>query len=343
MKQVYIFCPGNYISGGPEALHQLRYYMELEGIDAWIVYTDCIDGGTCSSTRYNQYFPTSKKFLAEEDYVEDKSHLIIMPESTSRRLLHYHKAKIAIWWLSVLFYDSYHSSLDRYTFNNHIQMEFCKFKCLVRDARNAMVSFYLYHCRHVKNYCASQFAFDYVRNDLNQEAVMLVEPISKEFLEAGGVFAANQAEMERSKEILYNPVKSSKLLDTLIQRGNFHYHPIRGYNTNELVDLYRNHMLYIDFGDFPGPERIPKEAAYNGCNILVGKINAAENDFDVAILDTYKMYDPTIEEIELKIEQMLAEYESEFNDFNGFRYKIDGLESGFKKAIRTYFVDYLNE
>ena len=54
---------------------------------------------------------------------------------------------------------------------------------------------------------------------------------------------------------------------------------------------YTEAKLYIDLGEFGGPERIPKEAVYFGCNIIVANHNAAANDFDVAIPQEYKIDD----------------------------------------------------
>ena len=38
-SKIYIYCQANLRTGGPEALHQLRYYMEMCGLNAYIVYT----------------------------------------------------------------------------------------------------------------------------------------------------------------------------------------------------------------------------------------------------------------------------------------------------------------
>lgn len=35
---IYIFCPPDKVTGGPEALHQLRYYMESLGYNAQMIY-----------------------------------------------------------------------------------------------------------------------------------------------------------------------------------------------------------------------------------------------------------------------------------------------------------------
>ena len=102
--------------------------------------------------------------------------------------------------------------------------------------------------------------------------------------------------------------------------------------------MFRKVKLYVDFGNFPGPERLPKEAVYNGANILVAYKNAAKNDFDIAIPEQYKIKDYNNEELVVKlIKEMLTNYDKQYNDFEKFRVQIDKLESNFIVAIKTIF------
>lgn len=345
MKKIFVFCPANITSGGPEALHQLRYYMEKCGIDAWIVYIGSHkkEEKPVIPERYTHFFQSEKKCIWEDDYIDCSGNLIIMPEFFSQKLLHYHKSSKAIWWLSVLAYDGRKIQLDDswlLQFSPLVRI-LKKIKYNLKYSIDCIKSSYLYYIRHVKNYCASQFAYEYVMEQKHQKACLLVEPISKEFLDAGRVEDVND---KRKDAVLYNPSKPSKLMDLLLERKNFEFVPLRGYTAQELVNVYREHKLYIDFGKFPGPERIPKEAVYNGCNILVRKHNASINNFDVAIPDKYKITDITnLEMIENKICEMLSNYEHQFADFAGFREKIAALEDNFEKAIILLFKDYIGE
>ena len=59
--------------------------------------------------------------------------------------------------------------------------------------------------------------------------------------------------------------------------------PLKGYNQKELISLFRESMVYMDFGFFPGAERLPKEAVINGCLIITGRNGASDFHGDVHI------------------------------------------------------------
>jgi hypothetical protein len=83
---------------------------------------------------------------------------------------------------------------------------------------------------------------------------------------------------------------------------------------------------------------MPKEAVYFGCTILVGKRNAAKNNFDVAISDKYKIkkYN-NLEVVKKKIHSMLDNYDTNVGDFELFRDKINNLETTFMRQIEEIF------
>ena len=51
-SKIYIYCEANLATGGPEALHQLRYYMEKCGLNAYIVYSNIKEGISPTPDRY---------------------------------------------------------------------------------------------------------------------------------------------------------------------------------------------------------------------------------------------------------------------------------------------------
>lgn len=139
--------------------------------------------------------------------------------------------------------------------------------------------------------------------------------------------------------VLYNPSKPSATAAELLKRNDISFLPLKGYSPEELIALFRRSKLYIDFGEFGGPERLPKESVLNGTLLLVGKRAAAVNDFDVAIPDKYKMENyADVEAVAEKIKYMLANYDGLIDDFAPFRKKIEGLKDGFVDSIRKIFV-----
>lgn len=326
-SKIYIYCQANLRTGGPEALHQLRYYMEMCGLNAYIVYTGIKEGILPTPDRYLKYF-TEKKGVATLDEIEDvEENCVIVSESQTCELRKVKYAQKVIWWLSVVNRDT-----------NYFGRVF--------NLKTRLKRFYLCHAfwrPYVRPYprdkainiCASKFAYEYVTKTLGLPAFYMIEPISKEFLDRG-VIQENSTIRENS--VAYNPSKPSKIMDKLLNRKDINFIPIKNMTPEEISDLFRKVKLYVDFGNFPGPERLPKEAVYNGANILVAYKNAAKNDFDIAIPEQYKIKDYNNEELVVKlIKEMLTNYDKQYNDFEKFRVQIDKLESNFIVAIKTIF------
>ena len=61
-------------------------------------------------------------------------------------------------------------------------------------------------------------------------------------------------------------------------------------------------------------------------------------DFDVAIPQKYKVDDgETAEQIEQRINDMLANYDKQNADFKPFKVKVENLEDGFLKQMKGLF------
>jgi hypothetical protein len=67
--------------------------------------------------------------------------------------------------------------------------------------------------------------------------------------------------------------------------------PIRNMMREDVINLLKEAKVYIDFGHFPGPERIPIEAAVLGYCVITGKRGYAGFYEDVSIPNEYKLED----------------------------------------------------
>ena len=74
---------------------------------------------------------------------------------------------------------------------------------------------------------------------------------------------------------------------------NLHWKAIENMSTEEVAELLNRSKVYIDFGNHPGKDRFPREAAISGCCIITGQRGAAANDIDVMIPRSYKFPDKT--------------------------------------------------
>lgn len=324
LPKYYIFTTAKTCTGGPEALHQLVYYMRKLGMETYTVYYTYSGFPKAQPIeRYKQY---EVKVVAYDEIEDEVGNYVIAPENAPWCLNAFKKAQKCIWWLSYAYNDvKVGSMLERVA---HLKRKM--FGQKVDKYRN--VDFNLNSCLHL---CGSKYAYEEVSNRLPQARVdYLVEPISLDFLKTCNA----DLPINRENVVLYNPSKPSAIMKELLERNRFKYVPLKGFTPAELAERYKTAKLYVDFGLFGGPERMPKEAVYFGCTILVANHNAAANDFDVAIPEKYKVDDgETAEQIESRIADMLAHYEVQNADFQPFKLKVERLEENFMNQLKEIF------
>lgn len=335
---IYILCPANVVTGGPEALHQLRFYMEKCSLNAKLAYY----GKNLTNptpSRYEQYDP---KFVLADQIIDNENNVVIAPESATYLLNGIQHCKKCVWWLGATAYDGKGGGLLRLLKalrNFQLTRKLTEVKKVFSSEYKPIYPASKRN-RNVLHFCASKYAYQYVSKKFKLEPEYLVEPISLNFLEYNREHQLdNLSASSRNDVILYNPSKPSKIMNKLVKLERFEFKPLKGMTPLELIDTYRCAKLYIDFGEFGGPERIPKETVYNGCVILVANHNAAKNDFDVAIPEKFKLSDYNdVEIVSSRIKDALENYDLYVNEFESFRQKINSLENNFIGAIKRNFV-----
>ena len=339
-SNIYIFAPANVATGGPEALHQLNYYLKNTFNDLSskikLVYVGMNDDISHICEKYKKY---NVEYISEEQVIDDENNVLIMPEIWTQKLNNYSRIQKCIWWLSVCFYDGikvdFWKKYIRSIFSALKHLNFDSFKYW-KDRKNYKKNCPDFTQACIYNFVGSKFAYDYLQKHQAKHVEYLVEPISKEFLDIG--IAENLLSTERQDVVLYNPAKMSKRMEIILKRNSFDFVPLKGLSSKQLIEKYRSSKLYVDFGAFPGPERIPKETVYNGMVILVTKNNASVNDFDIAIPEKYKLLPKlSVKKVEEQMKYMLDNYDSIVDDFAAFREKIDNLENNFIAQIRNIF------
>lgn len=121
------------------------------------------------------------------------------------------------------------------------------------------------------------------------------------------------------------------------------YIPLYKYPTNELIDILDNTMLYIDFCDFAGKDRMPREAVVRGCCIITGKRGAAgiaQGDFFIP--EPYRFDDKpeSIPAIVKQIKYIFSNYNTCIEDFEQFKERV-GMEKAYFKIQIHSLLDYL--
>ena len=342
-KRIYVFCPNDFVTGGPDALHQMVYYLHEIGCDAEIVYYAFSKKHVFSIP--DAYKPYIAHFITESDFVDDYGNIVILPEHAVNKLKMVKKSKAFVWWLSVdnntnrssfLWKMFFFATLPARVVKNWYYYKKRFVEAIVKTLQMKKYDF-IAEPENVEHICASCYAHDFVSRRSKHKTTLCIEPISKIFLDKYNVCKSGLDSLERKDVILYNPRKSGAFVEKLARiASDLHFVPLSGMSQEELIEKYKTSKLYVDFGPFPGAERIPKEAALFGCCVITGRNGASDYYGDVPIPDEYKFadYQSQVDQIIQKIRDILKNYESKKSDFEDYRNKVLALEQNFMDSLK---------
>ncbi|MGN1373568.1 MAG: hypothetical protein ACI4VK_05965 [Candidatus Coproplasma sp.] len=342
-NKIYILCPANCVTGGPDALHQIAFYLNILGINSTIAYVSNINSEIKIPDPYKIYIDS---FTTKEEIIDNEENAIILPETYAYLAKEYKKAKVFIWWLSVdnnLKNTSLLSKLFycltfpiRYVLRNKIYRGNAKKIFLARIKKKKYC--FSKEQENISHMCASYYALDYVGTRSQKPVYKAIEPISKKFLEQYNKHKDDLSIDNRSNIIIYNPKKSGKYIKKLKNKySDLYFLPLTGLSQDELIAKYKTSKLFIDFGPFPGAERMPKEAVLYGCAIITGKHGASAFYGDVPINDDYKFIERHHKAVYEKIKYILDHYNEVYSDFNEYREVVLNLETGFINSLKELF------
>ncbi|MDD2780910.1 hypothetical protein [Sulfuricurvum sp.] len=336
---IYIASP-SISSGGPELLHQLSHALINLGLDTRIYYFDTYSLSP-KPAEYNCY--QTQTTFAIDDH---SSNILIVPEVNTDLLQKFQYVQKIIWWLSI---DNYYAiKLSKKTWIKLIGY-FNKFAKIL-NLSYFLPSPSLSHFMHTDfldsmkgnkvdyHLVQSHYAFQHLLSrGINIELIdYLSDFINSDYTSSQYKHALST----RKNHILYNPKKGMEFTKKLIEYSpELEWVPLINMNRNELIKLLLISKVYIDFGNHPGKDRFPREAAICGCCIITGKKGAAENDIDIPIPEDYKFHDDekVVDQIITKIKFCLQNFSDASIDFDPYRTYIFTEKEIFKKDVKQIF------
>lgn len=317
-NKVFVVSPANIATGGTELLQQLVYKLRLFGVNAYMFYTTPYEASAVKRTfepRYNN--PIAN------DIEDHGDNIVIVPESGISSLLKYRNIQKAVWWLSV----------DNYQGTNKKKKDF-----LHTVYRYCLDMFYRYVDKRWIHFVQSEYAYLYCsenRRIPQSHIFRLSDYLSSGFIESVG----NVNTFERKNQVLYNPLKGKVFTEKLIEMNpDLNWVPIQNMTAEQVRNLMLSSKVYVDFGNHPGKDRIPREAAMCGLCVITGKKGSAANDIDVEIPRKYKFDEIQISEISKVIHSCLNDYDVVIGDFTNYRNKIMHEEQVFNDEIKAFFL-----
>lgn len=326
--QIYVTCPASFRTGGVELLHQLVYTLNQLGANATIAYTNIPRGEDPTNTAYKKYVD---RYVSFSEIKDESSTLVIISEHQVELVSGFIKAEVAVWWLSV---DNYQK-----VYNPLIAFKLLGAKGVVWYFKHARWRYRVSKINKVVKYNLAQsyYAIDFLNNNGFLNVDYLSDYINTDYLQV-----TLDKKDPRNNVVLYNPKKGKKFsnyLKTLDK--NIQWVPLINLTNQQVRELLLTSKVYIDFGNHPGKDRFPREAAICGCCVITDRRGSAKYYKDVPILDRYKYEDKRQygSEILQCVRYCFNNYESCFDDFSDYRAMIAREKKQFENDVKRVFFD----
>jgi hypothetical protein len=333
---IYILCPADVKTGGTELVHQLAFQLNNteKKLRAQIVYYGK-ESNVAPVEAFKKYI--GNNWIKESEIKESSENIFVIPETGLSEFNKFKLGKKYIWWLSVdNFYGSGFNGYKRF-------MDMVKkvgfyhsiggiVKGRIKNYKNEIgnADFHLFQ---------SYYADDFLeKNDVPKEKRAYLSDYINDLYVQNSKEALKHL---RKDIVLYNPKKGFKFTQKIISKSPtwIKWVPLINMSNEEVYENLTSGKLYIDFGNHPGKDRFPREAAISGCCILTDKKGSAAYYKDVPILEKYKFEDKeeNIDQIIRQIEFCLKNYSLAIEDFKGYREYIGQEKVWFKNDVDKIF------
>lgn len=318
-ERVFVMCPANVVTGGPESLHQLVDVLRRRGHRAFISYYP--DSKAPVPAEYAHYNIISRRPK------DKKGNLVVFPEVITGEIRKFKKSQRAIWWLSV---DNFFGLRPESDFDFETLKRAHEAKLARRQPTDQATWDEL---RGVLNFSQSAYA-TYFLQKMGISAASLRDYINPEFM-------AERPNDERKNVIAYNPRKGMATTETLVRRfPQLVWQPLSEMTRTQVIDALRGVKMYVDFGTHPGCDRFPREAAILGACVLVGRRGSAAFEADVPIPEMYKLDEaaPDFNERFINLTAAIfADYTGHRASFASFANLIWAQKDAFDREVAAIF------
>lgn len=321
---VYVQSPPNYFSGGPLALHQLAFKLRKMSINAVMYY-----GPKLKNNPVNINF-TKYEIPYVFEISDNSKNVLITHEFNTSILFKFKNIKKAIWWLSIDNYYKGHEFLKKNIVNRFLSY-FKLFKFF--DLNNSK------HLNSdVFHLAQSQYAYEYLKNKNIKNLNYLHCYLDEKFSEISYDLTS------KLDIVAYNPKKGINFTKKIVKRfheSKIKFVPVQNMSIDEVQELLMKSKIYIDFGNHPGRDRFPREAALFGCSVITNKKGSAKNNIDINISEDYKFQHESELELDKIVElinDIIMNFRSHHDNFNSYRKTILRDEKRFAIELKKIFL-----
>jgi hypothetical protein len=310
----YIIVLAGIESGGPELAHQMcRELMDL-GKEAYMYYIvnnvnviEPFDREACE--KYKKY---NTRHVTDISEVESEESIVIFPEVYTILIPFFKKCKKVLWWMSV----------DNYTNQTH--------KGNLDMIRQEIEL-------HIVQ---SQYAYQYVKNKVSGDRKILYV---SDYIGEKYMMEIGEGIVPRQNIALYNPAKGlDKILPLIEKTPWLKWIKLCNLSEEDMIAYMHISKIYVDFGNHPGKDRIPREAAICGCCVVTNKDGSAAYYEDVPIPEQYKFDNVAkqYDEVALLLKDICERFEYHRAYFEDYRAFIRAERSKFSADVES-MINYI--
>lgn len=339
-NKIYVLLPANYTTGGVELGHQLVDYLAKLSMPVYAVYIEKgeIAPDAVVPEPYRKYRITISK------NIEDKAeNIIVIPEVMPEITRQFNHAQMAFWWMSVdNFTCRYLSVLPfqwsaKKSFWQNIKKNVHIALSRLPLASMNILSYFRKNKERMIHLYQSEYAHQYILNHHLGLCEKLSDYINPDLFPKTAIDRAAKRDI-----VLYNPAKGYEFTKKIMAAcPEIEFIALRGMSRAQLSKVMDAAKIYIDFGNFPGKDRLPREAILHDCCVLTGRFGASAYYEDVPIDEAYKfdVTDENVPAIAAKIRYVLSNYDSIVGQFDIYREIVAGEQELFYKEIVSIFTE----
>ncbi len=343
VKYIIICCPGNVITGGVNSLHNLCKALTANHYNAYMYYVDA------DETVLNDYQITSYQVNRIDHLSDSHDTLVVVPETMISLILQLQKAQKVVYWLGLTYY--FKNPTWRFPFNlkpirkliacrsydgySSGSLEITKRK--LNEFAKSHLNLWDGDVIHISN---SHFVANYCRQKWSPHTYVLHNPIRQEFYTHKPNFK------EREKLILFGPKTPQRIIRRLKKHlPEFTILRIKKIPFDRVVELMSKAVIFAEFGNYSGRDRMPREAAMLGCNIFMNTRGTAAFEDDYNIPREYTIADSpdNILNILQQLTNCALNYKDHIVNFGDFRNQLIEENKNFTSNTLNIFQEIIKD
>ena len=309
-KRLVIAAPGGVATGGPELSHQLARALLERGMDVSMFYYLIKGKNRVCPPEFEIYQVPTTTSLKGVD-------VMIVPEIRTDLLRRIKAKKLVIWWMSVDNYYKYYSQsqsiIKRLSLRNSFTLD-------------DLLSKKLLHL------CQSYYSRNHLTTLGIKNTMILKDFLGEEFLRPHNF-------VEKSNIVLYNPKKGKDYYEDFLSLVPDYIEmiPLQGFTRQEMIEIMLKSKVYLDLGEHPGMDRIPREAAMCGCVPICLERGSVANNYDVPIPKSLKLsVDFEYDKLFLTISDIFNNHKKYLNDLEEYISVIRNQKGDFEIQVDNF-------